>query len=367
MENKIFHFKQKSKDFIVEEILPFELDWKWDALFVFFEKSNLNTIDVINHLCKKFNISRKTLGIAWLKDKKAITRQRISIYDSALKRLGGKKKFLDTLWEIVKILKISRHHKPIWLWTKIENKFYIRLRGKKIIWSEEKIKYKDILEKILIEWFPNLFGEQRFWIEWRNRRQWMEIIEWKKKITETWEIIFKLQAYSSKIFNEYLIERINNWFEVLDWEVLKILNGENKNKLWIYTAKTKKITLIWNQKQTKDFFRYPDKTKEEIELINNLATPTGYVIWLDTLLNSRWTESEKIEKKILKKREINSQRLKKFREYKIFGRRRILRVFPQDIKLTFQKNDLLMTFSLPSWSYASILIDEMFKKINKMK
>ncbi len=367
MENEIFHFKQKSQDFIVEEVLPFKLDWKWDALFVFFEKVNLNTIDVINHLCGKFRISRKTLGIAWLKDKKAVTRQRISIYDSALRRLGWKTKFLDGLSEIVKILKTDRHREPIWLSTKIDNKFYIRLRGKKILSIDEKKLYKETLEKIFIEWFPNLFGVQRFWIEWRNRKQWQDIIEWKKKITEAWEIIFKLQAYSSKIFNEYLIKRIKDWFKLLDWEVVQILDGENSNRLWVYKAKTKKIILISEDKRSKDFFCYPENTNNEVELANNLATPTWAVIWLDTLLNTKWTESEKIEQKVLKKREITSHKLKKFREYRVFGRRRLLRIFPKDVKLTFQKSDLLMTFSLPSWSYASVVIDEMFERIENKK
>jgi len=54
----LFSFKQKSQDFIVEEELPFQLSWKWDALFVYFEKRNLSTMDIIKFLCKQLNISR---------------------------------------------------------------------------------------------------------------------------------------------------------------------------------------------------------------------------------------------------------------------------------------------------------------------
>jgi tRNA pseudouridine13 synthase len=81
-------FKQKSQDFIVEEQLPFNLAGKGDAFFVFFEKRNKTTMEVIEHLCKTCNISRLTLGIAGLKDKTAITRQWVSIYKSALKKMG---------------------------------------------------------------------------------------------------------------------------------------------------------------------------------------------------------------------------------------------------------------------------------------
>lgn len=64
MIGELFNFKQKSQDFIVEEQLPFILKGKGDAFFVFFEKRNMNTMDVIDHLCKKLKISRMTLGIA---------------------------------------------------------------------------------------------------------------------------------------------------------------------------------------------------------------------------------------------------------------------------------------------------------------
>ena len=96
-ENVLFSFKQKSYDFIVEEILPFKLDGKWDALYVLFEKQNKTTMDIINFLCKELKISRLTLWVAWLKDKDAITQQRITIYKSALEKIWWERVFLDKL------------------------------------------------------------------------------------------------------------------------------------------------------------------------------------------------------------------------------------------------------------------------------
>jgi tRNA pseudouridine13 synthase len=54
---------------------------------VYIEKRNKNTADILQHLCSTFKISRKTIGIAGLKDKKAIARQWISIYKRALGQL----------------------------------------------------------------------------------------------------------------------------------------------------------------------------------------------------------------------------------------------------------------------------------------
>jgi tRNA pseudouridine13 synthase len=97
MDDRLFSFKQKSQDFVVTEELPFTLSNTGDVFFAFFEKRNINTMDVVNHICSRHNLSRLSLGIAGLKDKKAITRQRICIYKSALKKIGGEHAFLETL------------------------------------------------------------------------------------------------------------------------------------------------------------------------------------------------------------------------------------------------------------------------------
>ena len=95
-------------------------------------------MDVVNHLCNTCNISRLTLGIAGLKDKKAITRQRICIYKSALKKLGGERVFLKRLEDKVKILKTDWHTQPVGMTTPIKNIFHIRLRANKHLSLQER-------------------------------------------------------------------------------------------------------------------------------------------------------------------------------------------------------------------------------------
>ncbi len=105
-------------------------------------------MDIVEHLCSKLKISRLTLGIAGLKDKKAVTRQRISIYKSALKKMGGEQVFLDALAEIAAVLKINRHSHPIGMSTPITNTFYIRLRAEKNLGLEEKKAAKLRLQEL---------------------------------------------------------------------------------------------------------------------------------------------------------------------------------------------------------------------------
>jgi len=317
MKTELFAFKQKSQDFIVEEELPFELSGKGDAFFVFFEKRNLNTMDVVEHLCSSLGISRMSLGIAGLKDKKAITRQWISVYKSVFKKIGGENVFLNKLEEKVKIIKTNRHEAPIGMTTKIKNVFYIRLRANKNLAQNEKELASKKLRYLFNNGFPNFYGEQRFWIDGRNWRQWRDILEGKKsKINKNGEIIFKLQSYSSKMFNEYLISRVKKWLKTIDWDIL-----------------------------------------------NNQKTPTWPVFWYDLKLCADGTEAGQKERSFLAARKLNNKNIRVFEKYKIYWIRRALWVFPEAVNMKFQWDDLLVRFTLPSGTYASILIDEMLSKI----
>ena len=102
---ELFGFKQKPQDFIVEEKIPYSVGEQGKVFYVFFEKKNKNTMDILHHLMRRLRLKRNHLGIAGLKDKYGITRQWISIYKSTLSRRGGPSKILKALGEVANILK----------------------------------------------------------------------------------------------------------------------------------------------------------------------------------------------------------------------------------------------------------------------
>ncbi len=310
-EHSIFLFKQRSYDFIVEEKLPFTLHWKWDAFFVYFEKQNTTTMDIVNFLCKELKISRLTLGIAGLKDKDAITRQRISIYKSALKRMWWEQVFLETLSRMAKIIDTSYHDKPLQMTHTITNHFYIRLRATHALGEKIKHKAQTIIEHLFVEWFPNFFGTQRFGIQGNNWKIWKDIVEKKTSIKDIFEAKFKLQAYASWLFNQYTKERLASKEKLLPWETWPV-------------------------------FGYDIKLEDP-------KTPIG-----------------KFQQEFITKYNITSEFFDCFKKYKIFGIPRILRVIPSNTRVRYQWDDLLIEFSLPSWSYASILIYQMLKKLDSL-
>ncbi len=352
-----FSFKQKARDFFVSEKLPFELSGKGDALFVYFEKRNLNTHDVIDHLRTRFKISRKTLGIAWLKDKRAVAKQWISIYDSALEKLWGEELFVNTLAEIVRIIEVNRHEFPIGLSVPIKNEFHIRLRSNTKLWQREKEQSIEIVQWLLDDGYPNMFGEQRFGINGKNRKQWQDIMQWKSRIKMVnGEKIFKLQAFSSKIFNDYVKKRAKKWFQLLDGDLLTWLEWKEQG-YGFYQEQTKKVAVCDIQSDRESFFFVPKVTGEMIEPESRNMMLTGPVAWFNTPLPM--DKAGERESKFLERHHLDPDYMHMFKELRVFWLRRPLRVNPMFTNVRYQKEDLLIDFTLPAGSYASILVDKL--------
>ena len=102
----LYQFKQQLKDFIVEEILPELPNGEGEVFYVFFEKENLTTMEVVAFLGQELSLSREEIGIAGLKDKVGITRQWITLYKSVVDRIG-ESAFVSVLSTKVKIKKTT--------------------------------------------------------------------------------------------------------------------------------------------------------------------------------------------------------------------------------------------------------------------
>ncbi|MCX6824671.1 MAG: tRNA pseudouridine(13) synthase TruD [candidate division SR1 bacterium] len=362
MDDRLFSFKQKSQDFIVTEELPFKFANEGDVFFVFFEKRNLNTMDVVKHICNSRNLSRLALGIAGLKDKKAITRQRICIYKSALKKIGGENGFLETIGEVAKVLDTGWHTTPIGMTTPIKNGFYIKLRANKKLSEKEKdISNRKILS-LFKKGFPNLFGNQRFGINGINPQQGSDILAGRLKLQDKKDLVFKIQAYASKIFNEYLHTRTKKGLEIIDGDIVIDTANTVKNQLGLYQAKSDTIK-IFDDTKDKVFFRYPEHMRGEIAFNKETMIATGPVIGYNLLLTPKDSAAGKKEQGLLEKNGISEKSLKLCIDYKIYGIRRPLWVFPEKVHVHFQQDDILLNFSLPGGAYASIMIDELEKTL----
>ncbi len=172
--------KEYCEDFIVSEVginfttevkylpnkLLQEIDWDFvfsnkpeeaDYLFLTMEKNNLATTVALSQMARFLHTSKKRIGYAGLKDKRALTSQRISIY------LPDKERLKKFYFKTIKV------YDPIWTRDRIdigdllENKFIVTIRKIKDLSIPEIQTITDTcLNEIKENGLINYFGEQRF-------------------------------------------------------------------------------------------------------------------------------------------------------------------------------------------------------------
>ena len=365
----LFQIKSRPEDFIVEEVLrEWVPSWKWDFLYIFFEKKILTTMDIVDDLTMNFHLQRDEIGIAWLKDRVWITRQWISISIRSLNKIWWEDSFIQALWKTVKVMKKS--YNEIWLKvaSNLWNNFQIRLRAKQTISKEIKSQIENNVEKIIERWFPNCFGMQRFWkwkknfYEAKNRLQKLAEgfkLNWKlEESNMPYHLRFLLQAYPSMYFNEYVLNRWEKWLFLLQWDILVDRFSSN----WVRTA-------VYNSQKIYEFDY--DKLKKENSNLNffepnsfdgwkniklNKRFSTGPMLWWNLLLPLEWTKSRVRDNQLLELAKFDEWMQQICKIYNLRWIRRVLFVMVPDLEFEWICDDIFLQFFLPTWWYATTLV-----------
>ncbi len=216
--------KVRPEDFLVEEQPLYSPTGQGEHLYLYLEKRQRTTTDVIRRLAKLFNVRRSDIGYAGLKDKQAITRQHFSVrlpdrsqVDKAISRIEFTG--LKLLWFDWHSNKLRRGHLS-------GNRFviYIRqveptavVRGKKVL---------DRLEKIGI---PNFIGEQRFGYRQTNH------LLGKHLLLENWQAMLSLMLGSADAYDPPAMQEARAAYE--EGDLSKAL------ELWPRTLHQERIVL----------------------------------------------------------------------------------------------------------------------------
>ncbi|MBB6429310.1 tRNA pseudouridine(13) synthase TruD [Algisphaera agarilytica] len=152
--------KQRPEDFLVDEQPLYEPCGEGEHLYLFIEKKQATTQDLIRRVAKAFRVKRSDVGYAGQKDKHAVTRQHLSIYrpgtsaeeDHECLERFKEYPYAQVIWADRHTNKLRRGHHG-------GNRFVIKLRE---VDPTAVIKAKPILERLAAEGFPNYLGEQRF-------------------------------------------------------------------------------------------------------------------------------------------------------------------------------------------------------------
>src|SRR5690606_12839938 len=95
--------KTLPEDFVVEEIPAYEPGGEGEHLFLWVEKRDVPADGLIRHLAQTLGVPRDEIGTAGLKDRRAVTRQFVSVPARAIDRIEAAGS------ESIRILAATRH------------------------------------------------------------------------------------------------------------------------------------------------------------------------------------------------------------------------------------------------------------------
>jgi tRNA(Glu) U13 pseudouridine synthase TruD len=211
------------------------------------------------------------------------------------------------------------------------------------------------------------------------------LILWEKILKNELEAQFKVQAYASWLFNKYVDLRIEKGMfnRIIKWDILTPVIKDKKDifKL-VYKNFNSGVQWYNNLTLNLNWTALLKNLKEKFwrkieEFITNLRVPTWPVYWYNLVVSGDFVEKDwvitkfteitpalELELEILKTEWFTINVLSNFKKFKVFGIRRAIKVIPQDLRFKWDKNwDLLLMFELPSWSYASVLVEWLDKNV----
>ncbi len=207
------HFKETPEDFEVEEVPAYLPSGDGEHLFIWIEKRGLSTPEAGKRLVNLWGISERDLSWAGLKDKQAVTRQWLCVPS---KKVSADEAMAITDPEI-KVLEAKQHKNKLKNGHLNGNRFRLRLREVKDL-AAAKASFDEIVKRGL----PNLFGPQRFGHSGQNAARGKAILV-KGGKGSGFERKLLLSAFQSLLFNRVLSQRLQagQFSTVLKGDVLK--------------------------------------------------------------------------------------------------------------------------------------------------
>ncbi|MCA9074447.1 MAG: tRNA pseudouridine(13) synthase TruD [Planctomycetaceae bacterium] len=213
--------KQHPEDFIVEELPLYEPSGEGDHLFLWVEKRDLSAELLTQHIAAALGISRDDVGMAGLKDRRAITRQYVSVPTECEARIAE----IDSAQ--VRVLSTTRHANKLKTGHLCGNRFDIHIAETV---AEPLSRSEPIADMIRATGFPNYYGEQRFGDAGETLTLGIDLLAGRKterdipRNRRRFLLRLSLSAVQSAVFNEVLRRRIDDGLlnRVLPGDVMQV-------------------------------------------------------------------------------------------------------------------------------------------------
>lgn len=318
--------RHQPQDFQVDEVPAYSPLGSGEHLFVCIEKVNLTTRTIFEFLRDRLQINEAQIGVAGLKDKRALTRQWFSIPARYEARLEG----LAEL-EGVRVLKRALHPHKLKVGHLRGNRFRILIRtGGRA--SLSRLRAEAVLRVLERQGVPNYYGPQRFGIGGMNPVKGYELVKKGKVHAPSWLKKFLTSSLQSLLFNDWLALRLQEglFTQVIEGDVAK-------------------------KHDTGGEFVVRDAALENPRALRFEISATG------PLYGKKYREAEgparALEDRILQRYQLERGQFAARR-----GDRRLIRFPLSDWSLQEAAEGLWVSFFLPKGAYATAVLREMMKK-----
>jgi tRNA pseudouridine13 synthase len=210
--------KVSPEDFVVEELPAYLPTGEGEHLYLFVEKRDLSTSDAVRLLTTALSVSERDAGYAGQKDRRAVTRQWISIHTKATA--------VESPDPRIRILQTNRHGNKLRLGHSKGNRFTIALRG---VRPDALKDAEAIVARLSAEGLPNYYGEQRFGRRGDNALLGAAVLglaehpQMGRAKRDRFLRRLAISALQSELFNRCLTARLKDglWNEVVPGDILR--------------------------------------------------------------------------------------------------------------------------------------------------
>ena len=319
--------KVEPEDFVVEEIPAYVPSGEGDHLYLWVEKRDVGPEFFTRTIAERLGTHAGAVGTAGLKDRRAISRQWVSVPKECEPRL----KYLDG--KGFKLLNVSRHTNKLKPGHSQGNHFTIRVR-------EADFAHRNavtvVLDRLRSHGMPNYYGPQRF-----GRGGSTAALGWKclagtqPKRLRPFVYKFALSAVQSLLFNDYLARRLT------DGLLRTVLPGDAMIK-----------------RPFGGLFTAEDVLAEQARF-EARETVTGGPMFGTRTFPVHGTALVR-ETAVLAAHKLHAKSFDHFDKL-MGGTRRHNLVYLDDLTATWAGPDLILDFTLPAGCYATILLKEVMK------
>lgn len=324
--------KDQPADFVVDEIPAYEPSGTGEHLFLWIEKKDLPHDQLLRRLSKILDLSVNDIGSAGIKDRRAVTRQYVSVPARCSDRVDQ----LNS--EELQVLRAVKHGNKLKTGHLRGNRFSIVLRA---VTADAPTRIAPIVEVLQKVGFPNYYGDQRFGIEGQTLRLGYDLLAGRKTPREIpyqkrkFLLRLALSSVQSDLFNKALAARLQDGLlsTVLNGDVMEVIESGGK-------------------------FVAEDVSREQSRLDAGETCVTGPMFGVK-MLSPRNVAAER-ETALLEQSGLKIAELANFAQL-LSGARRAFVIRPGELTSRAIDEGMRIEFSLPSGTYATVLLRELMK------